>query len=458
MSFFALLLLLLAGGVVLGGLALAAVLLGNRHTRGATIAFGSFVALIAVALIGWRMATMNQMEQHARNQARVFAQREQVRNLEVQAEHLRNIAESYEQNGGIDARQVAEQYREDASGLLQEMRIQQGAIPSHAGSSSSTRWRIGLAGAVVAPLVALLMFLVFKHAGPAIGTVAVAAPLLLLFFGYISFERRSSYYSRPENTTSYTAPIAPTPVAVPEEHIAPHPNVHSPVAHVATNDMEVAAVAVEEVTATVDDSEIEDAEVVNEEEIDPIADTSPIPVDEIPDWVSEPPKSVENVYRRVVESGWQQDRPTCERWVRVELDNAVFAYLHELAVEENRGPIYVPPLERLGISPRFIRENLVSNQYFETRDFPHAKGMQNLHVQLEFDRAATDELLRRWRDYERRERVGMVAGVMGGVLASLAGVLGLIKLDTYTKGYYTKRLFIGVPAAIIGVLVLLNLA
>ena len=182
MSFFALLLLLVIGAVVLGGLILAGVLLSNRHTRGATIAFGSVVALIAVALIGWRMAATNQMEQHARDQARVFAQREQVRNLEVQAEHLRNIAESYEQHGGIDARQVAEQYREDASGLLQEMRIQQSAIPSHAGNSSSTSWRIGLAGAVVAPLVALLMFLVFKHAGPAIGTVAVAAPLLLLFF------------------------------------------------------------------------------------------------------------------------------------------------------------------------------------------------------------------------------------------------------------------------------------
>ena len=27
---------------------------------------------------------------------------------------------------------------------------------------------------------------------------------------------------------------------------------------------------------------------------------------------------------------------------------------------------------------------------------------------------------------------------------------GLLKVDTWTKGYYTKRLFLGVPAAIIG--------
>ena len=214
----------------------------------------------------------------------------------------------------------------------------------------------------------------------------------------------------------------------------------------------------EEATADADESKIQDAEVESEIDFDPMAEALPTPVKEVPNWVREPRKSVENVYRRVVESGWKADRQTCERQIQGELDNAVFAYLHELAIEENRGPIYVPPIDRLGISPRFIRENLVANQYFETRDFEHAQGMQNLHVQLEFDQRDTGELLNRWRNYARRERIQVVSVMMGGVLASLAGVLGLIKLDTYTKGYYTKRLFIGVPAAIIGVLVLLNLA
>jgi hypothetical protein len=34
-------------------------------------------------------------------------------------------------------------------------------------------------------------------------------------------------------------------------------------------------------------------------------------------------------------------------------------------------------------------------------------------------------------------------------------VWGLLKIDTATKGYYTKRLFLGVPAAIIGGFLLL---
>ena len=52
------------------------------------------------------------------------------------------------------------------------------------------------------------------------------------------------------------------------------------------------------------------------------------------------------------------------------------------------------------------------------------------------------------------ERIAGVAVTSGGLLAVLAGVLGLIRLDTYTKGYYTKRLFIGVPMAIIGIVLL----
>ena len=35
--------------------------------------------------------------------------------------------------------------------------------------------------------------------------------------------------------------------------------------------------------------------------------------------------------------------------------------------------------------------------------------------------------------------------------------VGLLKIDTWTKGYYTKRLFLGVPAVIIGGVLLLAL-
>jgi hypothetical protein len=187
---------------------------------------------------------------------------------------------------------------------------------------------------------------------------------------------------------------------------------------------------------------------------DPIAPT-PTPSSDLPDWVRQPPKSVPNVHRVAIESGWFDNRSTCERMVDQIAYREVSTYLQALAFEETGGSTYVPLLAELGISPRFVRENYYSETeapYLEVRDFSHADGMQNLHVLLEFDRNDTDNLLARWRAYERQERIQVVAVMMGGVLATLAGALGLIKLDTYTKGYYTKRLFIGVPAAIIGVL------
>ncbi len=49
----------------------------------------------------------------------------------------------------------------------------------------------------------------------------------------------------------------------------------------------------------------------------------------------------------------------------------------------------------------------------------------------------------------------MVTATASFVLAVLAGILLLLKIDTWTRGYYTKRLFLGVPAAIIACIALI---
>ena len=51
----------------------------------------------------------------------------------------------------------------------------------------------------------------------------------------------------------------------------------------------------------------------------------------------------------------------------------------------------------------------------------------------------------------------MVGVGAGSILGLLTLVFALLKIDTWTKGYYTKRLFLGVPAAIIGGLLLMGL-
>jgi hypothetical protein len=60
------------------------------------------------------------------------------------------------------------------------------------------------------------------------------------------------------------------------------------------------------------------------------------------------------------------------------------------------------------------------------------------------------QLLRRWEELRRGERFAVVGAGAGSVLGLLGIAFGLLKADTATKGYYTKRLFLGVPTAIMG--------
>jgi hypothetical protein len=76
--------------------------------------------------------------------------------------------------------------------------------------------------------------------------------------------------------------------------------------------------------------------------------------------------------------------------------------------------------------------------------------MKKLYTRVEFSQSVDNELRKRWDEYRREERFAIVGTGAGSVLALLGFVYGLLKVDTWTKGYYTKRLFLGVPAAIIG--------
>jgi hypothetical protein len=81
--------------------------------------------------------------------------------------------------------------------------------------------------------------------------------------------------------------------------------------------------------------------------------------------------------------------------------------------------------------------------------------MLRAHMLLEFQDRQDEQLLDRWRGFARQESIAVIAIFGGLALLGLALIYGLLKLDTWTRGYYTKRLFLGVPAAIIAVVVLL---
>ncbi len=112
-------------------------------------------------------------------------------------------------------------------------------------------------------------------------------------------------------------------------------------------------------------------------------------------------------------------------------------------------------LSKIGIGIDFVRREIVKEQRLvETQR--SVGPMLKQYTLVEFTPSVDSELRRRWRSHERQERFAIVGLGAGSVLGLLGLVFGLLKVDTWTKGYYTKRLFIGVPGVIIvGFLLLL---
>jgi hypothetical protein len=130
------------------------------------------------------------------------------------------------------------------------------------------------------------------------------------------------------------------------------------------------------------------------------------------------------------------------------------------SVDDNR----LDQLNDLGIGIGYLRREVVAKdpkdneprEYIETTT-RSIGPMKKLYMQIEFSPAVDRELLQLWEASNRKDRFAFVGVGAASVLGLLGMVWGLMKVDTATKGYYTKRLFIGVPIAIIGgVLVLLS--
>jgi hypothetical protein len=207
-----------------------------------------------------------------------------------------------------------------------------------------------------------------------------------------------------------------------------------------------------------------------------------------PAWVNQPPKRTGNTRREVIATDDYATIEECYQAADVYLllktynriqqlagRAAVESPLPSLAFEQGKilvdGTMYSPKswvddrlsiLRGLGIGSDYVRREIVakdpkdneSREYIETvqRSFG---PMKKLYLQIEFTPAVDRQLLQHWDTSERRDRFAMVGVGAGSVLGFIGLVFGLLKMDTWTKGYYTKRLFIGVPAAIIAGFLLL---
>lgn len=167
-----------------------------------------------------------------------------------------------------------------------------------------------------------------------------------------------------------------------------------------------------------------------------------------PDWVDHPPKRVGNVYREVVASERYSSVDECYLALEPELNTAVLRRVGQLTSNTE-----LPTLAELGIGIDEVLRDICHDVWVETVENSFGE-MKRVHVLLWFDATVDGRLEHAYRDYHRQSRLLSVGSVAGVIVGSLTILYGLLLADTATRGYYTKRLFFGVPAAII-VLVLL---
>jgi hypothetical protein len=196
--------------------------------------------------------------------------------------------------------------------------------------------------------------------------------------------------------------------------------------------------------------------------IDAAAQAQPSPITQLtalapskPDWVMRPPGLVGNVRKVVVSAGPYETVGECHHELERQMHDVVAQRVAELASAATGQYVNPPYLSNLNIGADLIlRELCTQPEYIE--DVHASFGpMKKVHVLLEFTAAQDAELHNRWKSFARRDRLFMAGFGASFVVGCLALAFGLLKVDTWTRGYYSKRLFLGVPAAIIGIIALI---
>jgi hypothetical protein len=181
-----------------------------------------------------------------------------------------------------------------------------------------------------------------------------------------------------------------------------------------------------------------------------------VPDEPRPDWLDDAPEKLVGAARRVVASSDPYlEADLARASLREELRGIVHARLVDLVAAASGGQqANVPAPDYLGISDDYILGELCTEQYLETVQTSVGE-MKRAHALVEFAEAKDRFMLERWMAYARLQSIEFVGGVSTLAVGGLALVYGLLKVDTWTRGYYTKRLFIGVPAAIIALVMLM---
>ena len=411
--------------IVVGAIVLLVTLLMNPKTRGAGLAFlgaGLVLTMLLVALLSFFYVSN---EQRASADAQMRAIEARQRAVERQAAEEHAAAHPMAEIESFD--EVAAVAEGDSDSASSDTIVYQQQFPARVAVDTSLTWAMIIPIAAIA-LVAIAFFRGNSSLGLALLGLIGGGVVLLLCVGWFwaaapmsrnDTPREIALAEQDEAWGYVTAPQITLEVKASEDHA--NADAHAP------SDAEA-----EDVGGTADSP--------------PPAKAKP---SERPDWLGDRYKKINNVVRRVVSSDPFSTIAECQQQLNERIDDEVALHVESLVGHRPWS------LRSIDVPQSYIMGNCVSESFAERRQSPTGFDVWQQYVQLEFTPATDNYLIRQYQATQRAERVTGVALGGAGVMATLAMVLGLLRLDTATKGYYTKRLFIGVPLAIIASLGLL---
>jgi hypothetical protein len=95
----------------------------------------------------------------------------------------------------------------------------------------------------------------------------------------------------------------------------------------------------------------------------------------------------------------------------------------------------------------FVRDNLLKEIYIEEIDWKYGP-MYRAYALLDFAPDKREMILSHWNSTLVQKRIGQIGGGLGFLLVCVATLLGYLRLDDVTRGYYSRWLATGALAVV----------
>jgi hypothetical protein len=130
----------------------------------------------------------------------------------------------------------------------------------------------------------------------------------------------------------------------------------------------------------------------------------------------------------MVEGAWMNNKADAVEDALLQAQTKVTAYLRN----QN------PPVEWTPSLP-YIQSHLVKTQPWQedTKDFDQIGRMYRVRLDVEVTPLELSKMVNSGREFRIQQRMFLLAKVLAGLVVLLAAVSGYLRLDEYTKGYYT---------------------